>query len=533
MGNQQSEPVDFNQPVDLRHFELGRSIGKGGFGKVRIVQKKDTKKTYALKYINKAECIRRRAYRNIFRERNLLEKIEHPFIVNLRFAFQDDEYLFMALDLMLGGDLRFHLMHKKTFPDDLVVFYAAELCSALMYLHSRNIVHRDLKPDNILLDEQGHCHITDFNCACVLEDGKAVISETGTHGYMAPEVYETDAGYRESVDWWSLGITLYECLYGRRPFDEDDRDRLVHVLNTSEPEWDSRTRPDLKSLIEGFLTKSISRRLGCGPDGPREIQSLPIFKYINWDLLLQKKLSSPFQPDPNALNFDARYELEEILLEDNPLVAKARKLNRDTPNLSREMLLMEDEFKHFDYSIYERYTGIINPYKLSVGEPPSWVKCLDPPKPCKASNGSTDSGSVNDNSLDKGTAKLKFVDPACLPIQDSLPNSPAGSPQNSPVKESPIMAARQTKTKNIINNIPPSSNSSSSNYDTFVSTNTSSKLQSPGQHNMSSTNTVEVLGPNEEETQASDSTVEVSPSTPTTDLDAKRANLSSPQVTEV
>ncbi|KNE61678.1 AGC/YANK protein kinase [Allomyces macrogynus ATCC 38327] len=404
MGGQWSEPVDLNGPVELRHFHIGRVIGKGAFGKVRIIERRGPDKTtYALKYMSKEHIIKQRAYRNIIRERQLLEKVFHPFIVNLCFAWQDDLYLYMAFDLMLGGDLRFHLGRHDRLPEAVVAFYAAEVSSALIYLHSRKVIHRDVKPDNLLLDLQGHVHITDFNCACYLEDGKAIISETGTQGYMAPEVY-TDVGYRESVDWWSLGVTLYELLHGERPFVANSIEELARLVKTEPVTWNCDTSPEMREFVMGLLTRSTSRRLGCGRHGPLAVRNHALFdKYgYDWDRLVAKELEPPFAPDPTASNFDARFELEELLLEEEaPLVAQRRahrKSRRPSPAgsgagdgtasppnpMARELAVLESEFHMFDYLIFERYTGIVDPFKASVGDPPDWVKCVDPPKPAPA-----------------------------------------------------------------------------------------------------------------------------------------------------
>jgi serine/threonine kinase 32 len=195
---------------------LLRSVGKGAFGKVRLVQHKGTKKLYALKYINKEKCLQMHAVDNILSERRLLEQIDFNLIVNLRYAFQDDENLFMVLDLMLGGDLRFHLDRLGYLPEEHVQFYAAQLALSLRYLHSRNIIHRDLKPDNILLDERGHAHLTDFNIAVRLsrQRKRPLMSVAGSLAYISPEILQKQ-GYTYSVDWWSLGIVIYELLYGK------------------------------------------------------------------------------------------------------------------------------------------------------------------------------------------------------------------------------------------------------------------------------------------------------------------------------
>lgn len=156
-----------------------------------MVEHKQTKKLYALKYINKKDCIKMEALRNVFRERNLLERVDHPYICNLRFAFQDDEYMYMVLDLMMGGDLRFHL-DRRSFDESVIRLWFAELSSALGYLHCKLIVHRDIKPDNILLDERGHVHLTDFNIATQFEASRPLISESGTCVYMGTRSFFFD-----------------------------------------------------------------------------------------------------------------------------------------------------------------------------------------------------------------------------------------------------------------------------------------------------------------------------------------------------
>lgn len=178
------EAIDFEGEVNLFHFYLLRSVGKGAFGKVRVVQHKHTKTLFALKYINKQKCVKMRAVANIVQERRLLEEIDHPFVVNLRYAFQDDENCFFVLDLMLGGDLRFHLDRAGAMSEEIVRFYVAEIALAIDYLHSKRIVHRDLKPDNILLDEKGHAHITDFNIAVHFSDRRLLTGVAGSMAYM-------------------------------------------------------------------------------------------------------------------------------------------------------------------------------------------------------------------------------------------------------------------------------------------------------------------------------------------------------------
>eukprot|EP00074_Homo_sapiens_P087994 XP_016863864.1 serine/threonine-protein kinase 32B isoform X2 [Homo sapiens] len=173
---------------------------------------------YAMKYMNKQKCIERDEVRNVFRELQIMQGLEHPFLVNLWYSFQDEEDMFMVVDLLLGGDLRYHLQQNVHFTEGTVKLYICELALALEYLQRYHIIHRDIKPDNILLDEHGHVHITDFNIATVVKGAERASSMAGTKPYMAPEVFQVymdrGPGYSYPVDWWSLGITAYELLRG-------------------------------------------------------------------------------------------------------------------------------------------------------------------------------------------------------------------------------------------------------------------------------------------------------------------------------
>ncbi|TKY89623.1 hypothetical protein EX895_001408 [Sporisorium graminicola] len=345
------EVIDFDGPVDLYHFYLLRAVGKGAFGKVRVVQHKQTKDLYALKYINKAKCIKMRAVSNIIQERRLLEEIDSPFVCNLRYAFQDDENMFMVLDLMLGGDLRFHLDRTSNMSEDVVRFYVAELALGLDYLHRLQIVHRDLKPDNVLLDEKGHAHLTDFNIAVHFSPRRPLTSIAGSMAYMAPEVL-TKRGYLSSVDWWSLGVVAYELLFGRRPFRGKTNSALTHsILNdrcTFPENVETIVSRETVSCIKSLLERDPRKRLGCR-SGIDEFKTHPWFASLDWPALETKSVTPPFEPDSKKANFDATHELEELLLEDNPLKAKKRNGNADFDALPPEMRQMEEHFLPFDH----------------------------------------------------------------------------------------------------------------------------------------------------------------------------------------
>lgn len=349
MGNCFSgKPIDFDGEPTLFHFSLLRNIGKGAFGKVRVVRHKKTQETYALKYIDKKKCVKMKAVPNIVQERRLLEEIDHAFVVNLRYAFQDDENCFFVIDLMLGGDLRFHLERSSKLPENAVRFWAAQLSSAIAYLHAHRIVHRDLKPDNILLDAAGNAHLTDFNIAVHVPSSGALSGVAGSMAYMAPEVLSRRS-YNASVDWWSLGVCLYELIAGRRPFrgasNEELRASIVGGVHAAL--WTDLFSPDARDALTKYMDKTPASRLGVR-GGLDEIRRHPWFAGVDWAALESKRLTSPWVPDPNKANFDATYDLEELLLEDNPLRARERKM-QDVTALSSEMRQLEEQFTSYDF----------------------------------------------------------------------------------------------------------------------------------------------------------------------------------------
>ncbi|KII85767.1 hypothetical protein PLICRDRAFT_44166 [Plicaturopsis crispa FD-325 SS-3] len=351
-------PVDFDGDVNLFHFVLLRCVGKGAFGKVRVVQHKQTRELYALKYINKAKCVKMKAVANVIQERRLLEEIDHPFVVNLRYAFQDDENCFFVIDLMLGGDLRFHLERLGSLPEETVRFYVAEISSGLAFLHENRIMHRDLKPDNILLDERGHAHLTDFNIAVHYSERRLLTGVAGSMAYMAPEIL-SKRGYTSTIDWWSLGVVAYELVFGRRPFRGKTNTALTSSIAKDHlrfPEGaEERCSHAGMLALRGFLERDTTKRLGCKPNGQgwEDIRRHAWFEPINWELLEKKGLEPPFVPDSKKANFDASHELEELLLEDNPLKAKQRKV-QDASTLSAEMRQMEEQFTSYDFHKMQR-----------------------------------------------------------------------------------------------------------------------------------------------------------------------------------
>ncbi|XP_040412265.1 serine/threonine-protein kinase 32B isoform X5 [Cygnus olor] len=335
MGGSHSHraPVfDENEDVNFDHFQILRAIGKGSFGKVCIVQKRDTKKMYAMKYMNKQKCIERDEVRNVFRELQIMQGLEHPFLVNLWYSFQDEEDMFMVVDLLLGGDLRYHLQQNGHVNEGTVKLYICELALSLDYLQRYHIIHRDIKPDNILLDEHGHVHITDFNIATIVKGSEKASSMAGTKPYMAPEVFQAfmdgGPGYSYPVDWWSLGITAYELLRGWRPYEIHSATPIDEILNMFKIErvhYSSTWCKGMIALLKKLLTKDAECRLSSLAD----IQSSPYLADVNWDAVLEKSVTPGFVPNKGRLNCDPTFELEEMILESKPLHKKKKRLAKN------------------------------------------------------------------------------------------------------------------------------------------------------------------------------------------------------------
>lgn len=269
------------------------------------------------------------------------------------------EYIYIVVDLMTGGDLRFHIS-RKCFTEEAVRFWMAELACALRYIHSQGIVHRDLKPDNVLLDGQGHTHLADFNVASDFKPTKPLTSKSGTLAYLAPEVFE-GGGYLNEVDWWSLGVTFYECIYSKRPFDGRSHSSLGENIMRAQPKYyvtnPAVTVPCLRAM-SSLMEKDRSRRIGA--IGWESFISHPFFAEIDFEALERREISPIFVPSSDKTNFDATYDLEELLLEEAPLEARARRqkpraeLKEDaTAKEIREdelYRIIETMFEPFDYT---------------------------------------------------------------------------------------------------------------------------------------------------------------------------------------
>jgi len=206
-------PTQHPEAVSAKDFDLLKVVGKGSFGKVLQVRKKDTGRIYAMKILQKKDIVERQEVAHTLSERNVLIQASSPFLVGLKFSFQTPDKLYLVLDYMNGGELFYQLQKETAFSEVRAKFYTAELVLALEHLHKYNIVYRDLKPENILLDGNGHIALTDFGlCKENVAFDETTNTFCGTAEYLAPEVL-TGQGYGKPVDWWSLGILLYGTYY--------------------------------------------------------------------------------------------------------------------------------------------------------------------------------------------------------------------------------------------------------------------------------------------------------------------------------
>ncbi|KIW91680.1 uncharacterized protein Z519_07648 [Cladophialophora bantiana CBS 173.52] len=300
--------------LKIDDFELLKVVGRGSFGKVMQVMKKDTGRIYALKTIRKAHIISRSEVAHTLAERSVLAQINNPFITPLKFSFQSPDKLYFVLAFVNGGELFHHLQKEQRFDINRSRFYTAELLCALECLHGFKVIYRDLKPENILLDYTGHIALCDFGlCKLDMKDEDRTNTFCGTPEYLAPELL-LGHGYTKTVDWWTLGVLLYEMLTGLPPFYDENtnemyRKILQEPLHFPGPEI---VPAAAKDLLQKLLDRNPERRLGAG--GAAEIKAHHFFAGIDWRKLLQRKYEPSFKPNVvdarDTANFDKEFTSE-------------------------------------------------------------------------------------------------------------------------------------------------------------------------------------------------------------------------------
>ncbi|XP_017742999.1 RAC-beta serine/threonine-protein kinase isoform X2 [Rhinopithecus roxellana] len=297
--------------VTMNDFDYLKLLGKGTFGKVILVREKATGRYYAMKILRKEVIIAKDEVAHTVTESRVLQNTRHPFLTALKYAFQTHDRLCFVMEYANGGELFFHLSRERVFTEERARFYGAEIVSALEYLHSRDVVYRDIKLENLMLDKDGHIKITDFGlCKEGISDGATMKTFCGTPEYLAPEVLE-DNDYGRAVDWWGLGVVMYEMMCGRLPFYNQDHERLFELILMEEIRFPRTLSPEAKSLLAGLLKKDPKQRLGGGPSDAKEVMEHRFFLSINWQDVIQKKLLPPFKPQVTS-EVDTRYFDDEF-----------------------------------------------------------------------------------------------------------------------------------------------------------------------------------------------------------------------------
>uniref|UniRef100_A0A672MLP0 protein kinase C n=1 Tax=Sinocyclocheilus grahami TaxID=75366 RepID=A0A672MLP0_SINGR len=328
--------------LSLQDFRLIAVLGRGHFGKVLLAEYKKSGNMYAIKALKKGDIVARDEVESLMCEKRIFETVnsaQHPFLVNLFACFQTPEHVCFVMEYTAGGDLMMHI-HADVFTEPRAVFYAACVVLGLQFLHDNKIVYRDLKLDNLLLDTEGYVKIADFGlCKEGMGFGDRTSTFCGTPEFLAPEVL-TDTSYTRAVDWWGLGVLIYEMLVGESPFPGDDEEEVFDSIVNDEVRYPRFLSSEAIGILRRLLRRNPERRLGSSEKDAEDVKKQPFFRNMDWEALLLRKLPPPFLPTignkEDVSNFDEEFTTE----------APALTPPREPRVLSRKD---QDSFHDFDY----------------------------------------------------------------------------------------------------------------------------------------------------------------------------------------
>jgi len=304
--------------VSLSDFDLITTVGTGFISTVRLVKLAggDDPTPFALKIMPKSLVVKKNQIKHTRQEKEVLGQMNHPFIVKLFRSFQDDANLYLLMEFVNGGELFSVLQGGKRFQNDGAKFYAAEIVLAIGHIHGMTVAYRDLKLENVLLDWAGHAKLVDFGFAKVVRS--RTYTMCGTPDYLAPEVIQRE-GHDMCVDWWALGVLIYEMLSGHTPFRGSTTNAIYEKALQSEPEYPTHFTKNARSIVSRLLTKDRSRRLGTGDKGTEEVKDHRWFGSVDFDMVLGKQYQAPFLPSVKSMEDASMFKMypdEAIATED-------------------------------------------------------------------------------------------------------------------------------------------------------------------------------------------------------------------------